>query len=223
MYLAQTPSRTSARILQAQIATGGYAVVSITVANSGQQAGNFTISGDVQLPDGTVEGHLFTGTPGNLGSETYSGSVAAGSSVTATMNTNTLADASAIAGYDPTQGLTVVVYVTDADTGAQVSTAVPGAIFLPSAASSSGSGSSGSGSGSSGTSAACTQLLAQAQTIQGQMNQISLQIQAQEQVDNANGVDVTTDPVIQSLSAQWSTLASQYNAVEAQISANGCV
>lgn len=84
------------------------------------------------------------------------------------------------------------------------------------------SGGGGSGGGG-GNSSICQQLQSQVNNLNSQMASISQEIQAQEAIDNAAGIDVATDPKILSLNAAWNQLADQYNSVEQQITANGCL
>lgn len=110
---------------------GQYVRLTATVANTGGMAGSFLLEGDLELPGGTVEGHLWASPPPSLGAQQITGQVPPGGSVSQTMYSNTLAYADQIAGYNPGQGLTVRLVLTDMQTGAQTVYTIPNAVFLP--------------------------------------------------------------------------------------------
>lgn len=68
----------------------------------------------------------------------------------------------------------------------------------------------------------CAQLQAQYNTLQTQIDAISSQILTRENADIADGIDPATDPTIQSLSSQYFSLASQANAISADMTNYQC-
>lgn len=97
--------------------------------------------------------------------------------------------------------------------GGPTTTSVPGV-----------SGTSAIASGAPSTSQATAQiaqLQQQAAAVYAQMASVSQQIQAREAYDQANGITVLSDPTIRSLESQWSSLSTQYEALQQQLAALG--
>lgn len=130
MYLTAAPASTNLSAFSVTVTGGAIVSVAVTIQNSGQQAGNYSIAGQWVLPGTTtVEGHV-----GAQGSPTtpLTGSIAGGQTVTVTMDSGPAAYAQQIQGYNPSLGLDLLLSLTDTTTGQSVSKRVSSAVFLPS-------------------------------------------------------------------------------------------
>lgn len=114
-------------------AYGQHVVAHVTISNSGQQAGNYSIEGYLVLsgagPGGTAEGHL-----GLLGGSTVSavtGTISGGGSTSAALESGPIAYAQTIGGYT-SAGLDLYITLTNTGSGVASTYFIPGAVFLPS-------------------------------------------------------------------------------------------
>ena len=115
--------------------TGHDVGLAVSVANSGTASATASVSAEIRLPSGTVEGHFYS-TEGVTTATAASASriatvtVPPGATATANLYSGPMADSGEIAGYSAASGLTVVVSVLDTDTGQETTAEIPGAIFL---------------------------------------------------------------------------------------------
>ncbi len=110
---------------------GQYVVLSLVVDNSeGAAAGSFTLTADLVRSDNSsvVEGHFFS-QPGGGGSQTISGTVAAGATQPVTLYSGGIADQSAFS--PPLTSLDIIVTLT-AD-GSSTVYAIADAVAVPAA------------------------------------------------------------------------------------------
>jgi hypothetical protein len=115
--------------------TGHDVGLAVSVANSGTASATASVSAEIRLPSGTVEGHFYaaqgvTAATAAGASRIATVTVPPGAATTADLYSGPMADSGEIAGYSAASGLTVVISVLDTDTGQVTTAAIPGAIFL---------------------------------------------------------------------------------------------